>query len=70
MAIRRWGVSRKHFAVVRLRVIVARDRGAAAGRQPAFPLAFGRHSSAPAGRRRESFRTFTTLIAEPRSVPL
>jgi hypothetical protein len=69
MAIPVWGVSRKRCTVVRLRVNIARDLEAADGRRPAFPFAFRRHSSAPARRGREVFRTFTKLIPRPHLFP-
>jgi hypothetical protein len=65
VGIQEWGVSRKHCAVVRRRTIVECDLGAADRRQPVFPLAFRRHSSAPASRRCEVFRAFSTLIPKP-----
>jgi hypothetical protein len=54
-------------AVVRLRMIVARDREAADRRPPAFPLVFRRRSSVPRELRREVFRTLNTLIPKPHS---
>jgi hypothetical protein len=47
MSIPVWGVARKHCWVVRPRVIVGQDLEAADRGQPAFALAFRRHSSAP-----------------------
>ena len=70
MAISLCGVSRKHCAVVRLRVIVAPDLEAVDRRQPAFPLAFGRHSSAPRGPAPKSSALSTSVNSEAASVPL
>ncbi len=47
MAIPLWGVSPKYCVVSRLRLIVACDLEAPDARNPAFPFAFRRHSSAP-----------------------
>jgi hypothetical protein len=53
------------IATLSVYAIVARDPEAADVRQPAFPLAFGRHSSALRSLRRAQFANFSTLILKP-----
>jgi hypothetical protein len=69
MAIPLRGVSRKHCVVTRLRLIAARDLEAPDGRQPAFPLAFGRHSSPLRGPAPRSLAHFHRANSEAASIP-